>query len=155
MTQPIHDRFTQRVTTTHPHQCWTWTGGIRHGIPSLYTGGKRHTPAARWAYTQWIGPIPDGLEVARNCENNLCVNPWHRQLRKPGPRGDRWNYYIEEIDFLLAMSESPEQIARQLGIGVASIDMALRRRGDRPDLIAVFDEARRLERIHKRENQCR
>ena len=33
--------------------------------------------AHRFAYEQFVGPIPDGLVLDHLCRNRLCVNPEH------------------------------------------------------------------------------
>lgn len=67
--------------------CWLWTGKTagstaRYGY--FQPGTKStdpHVPAHRFAYEQFVGPIPEGLELdhvkARGCSSKLCVNPEH------------------------------------------------------------------------------
>jgi HNH endonuclease len=36
----------------------------------------RHIPY-RWAYEQFISPIPEGMTIDHLCRFPGCVNPWH------------------------------------------------------------------------------
>lgn len=31
----------------------------------------------RWSYSEFIGPIPDGLDVLHKCDNPPCIRPEH------------------------------------------------------------------------------
>lgn len=46
------------------------------GYHSVWLEGKR-MGAHRAAYIRRNGPIPDGLDVMRSCDNRRCVNPDH------------------------------------------------------------------------------
>ena len=59
--------------------CWEWRGARN---PKGY-GNIRvdsYGPAKsvhRVAYTEMVGPIPDGLEIDHLCRNRACINPQH------------------------------------------------------------------------------
>lgn len=56
--------------------CWQWTGHIaRTGYATFYDG--RSHRAHVWAYTHWVGPIPEGLQLDHLCRNKSCVWPDH------------------------------------------------------------------------------
>lgn len=62
--------------------CWEWRG-CRHrkgyGHFHIWVGGGKRlsTLAHRVSYEQFIGPIPEGLEIDHLCRNRACVNPEH------------------------------------------------------------------------------
>ena len=73
---PTFARFTVNVMVDLDTHCWNWIGSISGGYGQLSDGG-RTTPAHRYAYRQYVGPIPDGLDLDHLCLHRTCVNPWH------------------------------------------------------------------------------
>lgn len=77
---PPTDRFWTRVQITPC--CWNWTGkksgrddgGSRYG--QFYVDG-RHRYVHQWAYEQYVGAVPVGLELDHLCRNRACVNTDH------------------------------------------------------------------------------
>lgn len=64
--------------------CWIWTGTIIAGTgygQFWLDGGK--IPAHRFAYSHFIGPIPDGLVIDHLCRVPACVNPDHLEPVTP------------------------------------------------------------------------
>jgi hypothetical protein len=59
--------------------CWLWSGfRVPNGYGLFSPGGREHSVYAhRWAYQHFVGPIPQGLEVAHRCGEPGCVNPMH------------------------------------------------------------------------------
>lgn len=70
-------RTTRASHTVVPGGCWEW-GGYRNrgGYGQLERDG-RTISAHRWYYEQYVGPIPNGLELDHLCRNRACVNPDH------------------------------------------------------------------------------
>jgi hypothetical protein len=70
-------RFLSKVLK-HPDGCWEWTAG-RSGGPGYgaFSLGQRKVGAHRWSYENFVGPIPEGLELDHLCRNPGCVNPDH------------------------------------------------------------------------------
>jgi hypothetical protein len=64
----------------HLGRCWEWTG-IRtlNGYSEFSTGSRGSSWLAhRWAYVQFVGPIPaDKPCVLHRCDNRGCVRPSH------------------------------------------------------------------------------
>lgn len=66
--------------------CWVYNGprsAIREEFKdgSRYMeidyGGKRHQRVHRLAYTQFVGPIPDGHDIHHTCGTKACWRPDH------------------------------------------------------------------------------
>jgi DNA-binding XRE family transcriptional regulator len=88
--------FLARVSTQNPGECWTWTSVVnQHGYPSFKFKQVR-TAAHRWAYLNFIGPIPSGLVLDHTCHtrdkscmggsaclHRRCVNPAHLEPVTP------------------------------------------------------------------------
>lgn len=62
--------------------CWIHTGaqnGI--GYVSLWDRKRsRHSYAHRVFYEEYVGPIPEGLELDHLCRNRACCNPDHLEI---------------------------------------------------------------------------
>lgn len=77
---PVKERLIERSIIDPDTQCWVWQGSL---VPTAGTGYGRINVrgkamlAHRAAYEEWIGPIPEGLEIDHHCENTRCVNPDH------------------------------------------------------------------------------
>lgn len=80
--RPAINRWSEKVAAGE-NGCIIWTGGLNGagygqfyiGRTSLNQTGKGY--AHRWAYTHFIGPIPEGMHLDHICRNRRCVNPKH------------------------------------------------------------------------------
>lgn len=71
--------------------CWLWTGAINGNGYGYFLAFGTRIPAYRFAYENWIGPIPDGLELDHLCRNRACVSYDHLEAvthRENTLRGD-------------------------------------------------------------------
>ena len=76
---PAIERFNNKYQVV-PNGCWQWLGVIgRDNYGHLTVNGKE-VAAHRFAYEQFVGMIPPGLQVAHLCKNRSCVNPDHLDL---------------------------------------------------------------------------
>lgn len=58
--------------------CWIWLGAIsRDGYGRAKGGDGKIWLAHRIAYTECVGPIPQGLFLDHLCRVRCCVNPAH------------------------------------------------------------------------------
>lgn len=78
------ERFWQKVERTDT--CWIWTAcrvGVGHY--GLFWGGSEvgKIYAHRYAYQQFVGPIPEGFVVDHLCRVRWCVNPDHLEPVTP------------------------------------------------------------------------
>jgi hypothetical protein len=76
---PLKVRLMRRVTPV-PTGCWLWNGNQASGYGRVYAGpdrDTRHLLAHRAAYQEFIGDVPNGMDVLHICDVPLCVNPAH------------------------------------------------------------------------------
>ena len=72
-----YTRFWGHATPEPNSGCWLWVGAITdNGYGSFWADGRSHR-AHRFAYAQFVGPIPSGLTLDHLCRNRICVNPKH------------------------------------------------------------------------------
>lgn len=54
-----------------------WQGAVdTYGYGTFHDLGRSHQ-AHRWAYENFVGPVPQGLQLDHLCNRTLCVNPAH------------------------------------------------------------------------------
>ena len=73
----IFTQFWQYVDT--PDACWLWTASKMTDGHGAFRGKGAH----RFAYTTFVGPIPEGYTVDHKCHQPDCVNPNHLQAVTP------------------------------------------------------------------------
>lgn len=145
-TTPLDQRFSKYVTPTTPNQCWPWQGGTtKAGYGKITAGGAngRTLMAHRVAYELHHGPIPDGKEVAHECDNRLCCNPYHliakthaenqgdmkQRGRSNGSRGESnknvklSDFDVSEIRRLHMLGESNTAIAKQFHVDQSTVSL--------------------------------
>lgn len=57
--------------------CWLWTGAVQRSKRTGYGLDTTGRMAHRLVYEEFIGPIPDGLQLDHLCRVRHCVNPAH------------------------------------------------------------------------------
>lgn len=73
--------------------CWLWTGTIDQDGYGRFGIGGTHVGAHRWAYEQFVGPIPRTFHVDHRCRVRRCVNPDHLEavtLAENNRRSPTW-----------------------------------------------------------------
>jgi hypothetical protein len=56
--------------------CWLWHGGLIKGYGAFHVNGKL-SRAHIFAYTTFIGPVPEGKQLDHICRVRRCCNPEH------------------------------------------------------------------------------
>ena len=69
------ERFWPKVRKTK--DCWLWTAHLFHDGYGQFDFGAKQGRAHRFAYTFFIGPIPEGYVIDHLCRVRHCVNPKH------------------------------------------------------------------------------
>lgn len=72
----IEERLLARIEETDDG-CWVWTGAQQGAGYGMLRVDGEGASAHRLAHEEWIGPIPDGLEIDHLCRVRLCINPEH------------------------------------------------------------------------------
>lgn len=72
------DRFLCKVSYPDDTDCWLWTASkYYNGYGQFLNGNGRKICAHRFSYENFVGPIPDGLQLDHLCAVRHCVNPQH------------------------------------------------------------------------------
>jgi len=82
----------QRQISKQPNGCWIWTGqGTKQGYGMIQpSAGQKRQMTHRWTYTQYVGEIPEGMQIDHtchtkdttclggdDCKHRRCCNPDH------------------------------------------------------------------------------
>ncbi len=79
--RPLMDRLMAKIAFDPFSGCWLWLGSISekgYGSIGVPVDGKikmRYTHCV--TYREFIGPVPDGLELDHLCRVRSCCNPHH------------------------------------------------------------------------------
>lgn len=73
-------------TQKQDNGCWEWRGQISnsgHGRIMLNhdDGSRSYESVCSASYLAFNGAAPEGKQVFQHCENRLCLNPEHLELR--------------------------------------------------------------------------
>lgn len=74
--KPVGERFDLQHVK-RDDGCWEWTGARTAAGYGQFGVDGANTYAHRWAYTVYIGDIPEGMFVCHRCDRPWCVNPTH------------------------------------------------------------------------------
>lgn len=113
--------------------CWLWTAYI---MPSGYglscVGGKKQT-AHRAVYEEFVGPVPDGLELDHLCRVRACVNPGHLEpvtRAENGRRGRNSKLTEQQVREIRALAPTTgrRELGRRYGVSHQTVRQIIDRR---------------------------
>lgn len=81
---PLRTRLEMLIDRRGPDECWPWLGFISpDGYGRFRPTQDRYVHAHRVVYEEFVGPIPDGLDIdhvkERGCSLRHCMNPAHME----------------------------------------------------------------------------
>lgn len=95
------ERFMSKVGQPTPNGCREWEGGRDKDGYGDFThtqdSSQRKIKAHRFAYKEFVGPIPPGKMVLHSCDNPPCCEPSHLRVGtgsdnvQDALRRNRWN----------------------------------------------------------------
>lgn len=100
---PRDSRIMRRVLVDVDTGCWLWTGALNlwgYGVIGDGTREDNNSLVHRAAYEEFVGPIPDGLDLDHLCRNRMCCNPDHLEpvtRAENVARGDRSTGWADEL----------------------------------------------------------
>lgn len=68
------------VIPDNPTDCWVWTRTRNDNGYGRFMISPHWVAAHRFAYEQFKGPIPEGMQIRHMCHNRLCCNPSHLEV---------------------------------------------------------------------------
>lgn len=135
----LRSRFLRKINKTET--CWLWTGAVANGYGTIRNERQVQENANRVSFRLFHGPIPQGMHILHSCDVKLCVNPNHlsagtrvqniqealeRGLMHPA-RGEQSGRSKLTESMVLAIrkdTRSSSCIARELGLGINTVDYA-------------------------------
>lgn len=80
--------------------CFIWQGRTdkRDGRALVWRGNKP-AQAQRAVYEDYVGPIPEGMELDHTCRNVRCVRPAHAEAvtRSEQEKRKNWRYRVRIV----------------------------------------------------------
>ena len=109
--RPAIERFREQFVKSDG--CWQWTGATQaNGYGRFGLGGRngKVVLAHRFAYEQYVGPIPDGLTIDHLCRNTSCVNPGHMEPVTREENARRGNPHVDKTHCDRGHELTPENV---------------------------------------------
>lgn len=152
--EEIIARFESRINKTPGHgpdgDCWVWSGMVNNKgygsfkIRKIQEDGTSKYPllmSHRFAYSIWVGPIPEGRIIMHRCDNPPCCNPAHLVLGSQyenladASNKDRREKFKLTRELVYEIQEryangggSIRSLAREYGVGKTTIENVIKGR---------------------------
>lgn len=72
-----YERFQEKIQIDDESGCWLWIGYLLPGGYATISFQGKKQYAHRVAYSQFVGPIPEGMVLDHLCRIRNCCNPAH------------------------------------------------------------------------------
>jgi hypothetical protein len=132
LTRKDRDRFETFFWRTAPEECWTWTGGRDKDGYGLFSTKDSSYRSHRLSWFLEFGKFDQSLMVLHNCDNPICVNPYHlflgthqdnvddkvkkrRQSRPSGEINGRAKISDLQVEELRELYKSQKYTQKELG----------------------------------------
>lgn len=81
--KPLRQRFLEKIEIDPRTGCWLWTKYRDLSGYGRFNNPEGSPLAHRYAYEEFVGPIPDGMHMDHLCRVRHCVNPTHLEVVTP------------------------------------------------------------------------
>lgn len=71
------ERFKKHIKLNKVTGCWDVVTKLKPDGYCQFRVNGRYVYIHRWAYENWLGPIPAGMTLDHLCRNKGCANPSH------------------------------------------------------------------------------
>lgn len=126
--RPFRERILEKVDMASKDGCWLWLGAMKHGLPCVQRGGRRHP--ARWAiFEEWTGVEVGPFErVDSRCADRRCVKPEDLFLVDNYHASKLTPDLVREIRQIRKEGWTVPSIARKYEVSKTSIESVLSKR---------------------------
>lgn len=73
----LRQRLESKVIRITESGCWVFTDALNHAGYGWFRINGKSRYAHRIAYEEFVGPIPEGLQLDHLCKVRCCINPNH------------------------------------------------------------------------------
>ncbi len=71
------ERFEKKIEVISETGCWIWMACVNRDGYGQFSIRHKVISAHVFAYRQFRGPVPEGMELDHTCRVRCCVNPFH------------------------------------------------------------------------------
>jgi hypothetical protein len=100
---------TEIVDRGHVTPCWIWQQSVNHAGYGVGRRASDWVRIHRATYEEYVGPIPDGLQIDHLCRVRACCNPEHLETVTAQENARRkWSVYVSKA------KPKPPKLPREL-----------------------------------------
>jgi hypothetical protein len=90
----VIERFESKFVLAPDSGCWLWTSPVNPDGYGSFSVNDKSYRAHRFSYKNYVGDIPEDMQIDHLCKTTICVNPKHLEVVTPTEnvrRSDNWN----------------------------------------------------------------